>query len=131
MRLLLDTHIALWALVDDPKLPPAARALIRDTANDVVVSAATVWEISIKYALRRGLSTDMPISGEQALELFQKAGYSLLPISPAHAAAIEHLPDHHADPFDRMLIAQALTEPLRLLTANALIARYGEVVLHV
>jgi PIN domain nuclease of toxin-antitoxin system len=111
--LLLDTHVALWALTDDPRLSQRARALIEEPANDIVVSAASVWEIAIKHALGRG---DMPISGDQALDWFRQAGYQLLPIAPEHAAAVEHLPDHHRDPFDRLLVAQATTEPLRLLT---------------
>lgn len=72
MRLLLDTHVALWALTDDPRLSQQARALIEDPANDVLVSAASVWEIAIKYVLGRG---DMPISGDQALDWFRQAGY--------------------------------------------------------
>ena len=126
MRLLLDTHIALWALTDDPRLSP--RALINDPANQVIVSAATVWEIAIKHALGRD---DMPISGDEALDWFRRAGYDLLPISPAHAAAIEHLPEHHRDPFDRLLVAQAITEPLRLLSRDPLVIRYGDAVIAV
>jgi PIN domain nuclease of toxin-antitoxin system len=128
MRLLLDTHIALWALTDDPRLSPRARALINDPANQVIVSAATVWEIAIKHALGRD---DMPISGDEALDWFRRAGYDLLPISPAHAAAIEHLPEHHRDPFDRLLVAQAITEPLRLLSRDPLVIRYGDAVIAV
>ncbi|WP_295442392.1 type II toxin-antitoxin system VapC family toxin [uncultured Thiodictyon sp.] len=128
MRLLLDTHIALWALTDDPRLSEQARALINDPANQVMVSAATVWEIAIKHALGRD---DMPISGEEALDWFRQAGYDLLPVSPAHAAAVERLPDHHRDPFDRLLVAQAITEPLRLLSRDPLVVRYGEVVIAV
>jgi len=125
MRLLLDTHVALWALVDDPRLSQRARALIDDPANQVMVSAATVWEIAIKHALGRD---DMPISGDEALEWFRQAGYDLLPITPAHAAAVEHLPNHHRDPFDRLLVAQAITEPLRLLSHDPLVVRYGDAV---
>ena len=128
MRLLLDTHIALWALTDDPRLSPRARALINDPANQVIVSAATVWEIAIKHALGRD---DMPISGDEALDWFRRAGYDLLPISPAHAAAIEHLPEHHRDPFDRLLVAQAIAEPLRLLSRDPLVIRYGDAVIAV
>ena len=125
MRLRLDTHIALWALTDDPRLSRRARAQIEDPANQVMVSAATVWEIAIKHALGRD---DMPISGDEALAWFRQAGYDLLPITPAHAAAVEHLPDHHRDPFDRLLVAQAITEPLRLLSHDPLVVRYGDAV---
>lgn len=126
MRLLLDTHIALWAIADSPRLPARERALILDPGNDVVVSAASVWEIAIKHALGRG---DMPLSGAQAVEYFSQAGYEWLPVLPGHAAAIGNLPAHHADPFDRLLIAQALTEPLRLLTHDAVLARYSAAVI--
>jgi PIN domain nuclease of toxin-antitoxin system len=126
--LLLDTHVALWALTNDPRLSRRARALIEDPANDVLVSAASVWEIAIKHALGRG---DMPISGDQALDWFRQAGYALLPIAPDHAAAVEHLPDHHRDPFDRLLVAQAIAEPLRLLTRDPLVLRYGDMAIAV
>ena len=126
MRLLLDTHIALWALVDSPKLPAKARELILSPSNSVVVSATSVWEIAIKHALGRG---DMPISGQEAVDYFGQAGYELLPIMPEHAAAVENLPAHHQDPFDRLLVAQALLEPLRLVTHDTHVARYGDTVI--
>lgn len=131
MRLLLDTHIALWALVNDSRLPRRAVDLISDPANTVAVSAASIWEIAIKHALGRGGQNAMPLSGQKAMTLFAKAGYDLLPISPEHAAAVETLPALHADPFDRMLIAQALAEPMRLLTHDAALADYGGMVLKI
>jgi PIN domain nuclease of toxin-antitoxin system len=129
VRLLLDTHIALWALVDDPRLPATARGLIGDPANDIVVSAATLWEIAIKHALARGAPNDMPIPAQRALELFRASGYEALDITPPHVLALETLPPLHGDPFDRMLVAQALAEPLRLLTHDARIARYSDTVI--
>ncbi len=126
MRLLLDTHIALWAIADDPRLSDLARSLIDDPENAVMVSAATVWEISIKHALAR---SNMPISGEEALGYFRSAEFGLLDITPIHAAAVETLPPLHGDPFDRILVAQAITEPLRLLTRDAQVAAYGGMVL--
>jgi PIN domain nuclease of toxin-antitoxin system len=128
VRLLLDTHIALWALTDDPRLSSQARALIEAPSNQVAVSAASVWEIAIKHALGRG---DMPISGAEALDWFRQAGYDLIPVTPAHAAAVEQLPDHHRDPFDRLLVAQAATEPMRLLTHDPLVGLYGGEVIQV
>lgn len=122
MRLLLDTHVALWAIADDSRLSAAARLLIETSTNEVLVSAVSVWEIAIKHALGRG---DMPISAAQALAFFQQAGFSLLAVSAAHAAAVEALPAIHADPFDRLLVAQAFHEPLRLLTHDVTVARYG------
>lgn len=129
MRVLLDTHIALWAIADDPKLPARARALIADRDNAIVVSAASVWEIAIKHALARGGPNDMPLSGIKALEYFQKAGYEMLAVTAEHAAAVERLKLHHADPFDRLLVAQALAEPLRLLTHDKHIASYSDTVI--
>jgi PIN domain nuclease of toxin-antitoxin system len=131
VRLLLDTHIALWALVDDPRLPRRAADLISDPGNSIVVSAASVWEITLKHALGRGGPNAMPISGREALIYFGEAGYDLLPISPTHAATVEALPALHTDPFDRILIAQAMAEPMRLLTHDAALAGYGEMVLKV
>jgi len=128
VRLLLDTHIALWALTDDARLSARARALIEDPANQVAVSAASVWEIAIKHGLGRG---DMPVSGGAALNWFRQAGYDLLPVTPDHAAAVEALPDHHRDPFDRLLIAQATSEPMRLITRDPLVALYGGAVIQV
>ncbi|HYZ24130.1 MAG TPA: type II toxin-antitoxin system VapC family toxin, partial [Rhodopila sp.] len=94
-------------------------------------SAATIWEISIKHALARGGPNDMPISGAEAAGYFREAGYEILAISAAHAAAVEELPPIHADPFDRMLVAQAMEEPLRLLTADPRVLRYSDVVIGV
>ncbi len=125
MRLLLDTHIALWAVTAHPRMPARATELIL-AADAVFVSAASIWEISIKHALK---PAHMSISGQEALQEFQAAGFSLLAISPAHAAAVDSLAAHHRDPFDRMLIAQALSEPLRLLTQDAGLQVYSDVVL--
>ena len=129
MRVLLDTHIGLWAVTDDRKLPARARELITEPTNDVFVSVANLWEIAIKHALARGAVNDMPVSAEEALGYFREAGYLLLDIVPAHAVAVEGLPPLHADPFDRMLVAQALTVPLRLLTHDHRVARYSDTVI--
>ena len=123
MRLLLDTHIALWAITDSPKLPKQVRELISMPATEVYVSAASVWEIGIKHSLGR---SNMPVSGAEASRYFTESGYILLPVTAEHAAATETLPPIHADPFDRMLVAQALTEPLRLVTHDATVARYSD-----
>lgn len=128
MRVLLDTHIALWALTDSPRLSSAARHLIQSGRNSVYFSAATVWEIAIKHRLAR---KDMPISGSEASTLFIESGYIELPISASHSAATEQLPMHHSDPFDRILVAQAITEPLRLLTHDRTLILYGDAVQYV
>jgi PIN domain nuclease of toxin-antitoxin system len=126
MRLLLDTHVALWAVRDDPRLSARARQLIANLDNPVFVSVVTLWEIAIKFALRRGRADDMPISASDAVTVFERAGYDLLPLLPRHALAVAELPPARTDPFDRMLIAQARAEPLRLLTSDAAVAAYGE-----
>jgi PIN domain nuclease of toxin-antitoxin system len=129
MRLLLDTHIALWAIADHPNLSAKARRLIDDPDNHIVVSAATIWEIAVKHALARGGPNDMPISGQAALGYFRDAGFELLDISSAHTVAIEALAPLHADPFDRMLVAQAMAVPLRLLTHDQRVAAYSDSVI--
>ncbi len=129
MRLLLDTHVALWAIAKRLHLPAAVRDLIDDAANDVVVSAVSVWEIAIKHALARGRVGDITISGAQALSHFRGAGYELLNVSADHGAAVERLPRLHGDPFDRLLMAQALSEPLRLVTHDAKLAAYSDMVI--
>ena len=128
MNLLLDTHIALWAITDSPRLLGQARELIESPQSSVWISAATVWEIAIKHRLGRG---DMPVSGQDALRYFRESGYGFLPIEPEHAAAVEGLPQHHGDPFDRMLVAQALVEPMRLITHDATVARYSDTIITV
>ena len=127
MRVLLDSHTLIWAADDPAKLSATALALIRDAANDRLLSAATIWEIAIKHALGK----DMPISAGDAINYFRAAGYEELPVTPRHAAYVENLPPLHADPFDRILVAQALTVPLRLVTHDKKVAAYGGVVLAV
>lgn len=128
MRLLLDTQIALWALTGSIRLGALAQGLIEDPANTIHVSSASVWEIAIKHAIGRG---DMPVSGKRAAELFVQAGYRELPVTWRHAAMVADLPSIHGDPFDRLLIAQALAEPLRLLSRDATVASYGAMVMPV
>lgn len=126
MNILLDTHVALWAITDSPRLRAPARDLIASPSNQVWISAATIWEISIKHALARG---DMPVSGSEALHHFNASGYRMLPVEAEHAVAVEALPPHHQDPFDRILVAQALTEPMRLITHDATVARYSDTII--
>lgn len=126
MNLLLDTHVALWAITDSPKLPQKARDLIQSPKATIWVSAANVWEIAIKHALGRG---DMPVSGKNAMRYFQESGYRFLPVEAEHAVAVEELPAHHQDPFDRILVAQALIEPMRLITHDDTVARYSDTII--
>jgi PIN domain nuclease of toxin-antitoxin system len=123
VRLLLDTHVAIWALIADRRLTARARQLISSPDNAVCVSAASVWEIAIKHSLGR---SGLPFSGTDALRYFTQAGYELIPIRPEHAVAVETLPALHGDPFDRLLIAQAMAEPLRLLTHDPVVLRYSD-----
>ena len=125
MRLLLDTHISLWAIGKRARLSPQARDLIADPANTIVVSTASVWEIAIKHALARGRADAIKISGKDALSHFEGSGYEILPITPQHVIAVAGLPFLHKDPFDRLLVAQAHVETLRLLTSDRQMAAYG------
>ena len=127
MRILLDTHIALWAVTGHASLSKQAKDTILD-ADDVFVSVASTWEIAIKHALGKG---DMPVSAEQALQAFRDAGYVMLDIKPEHTLKVEKLPPIHKDPFDRMLVAQAVSEPLILVTCDPQVAQYGPGVLKV
>lgn len=128
MNLLLDTHVALWAITDSPRLAPKARDLIANPANTVWVSVASLWEITIKHSLGRG---DMPISGAQAKAWFEQSGYQLLNIEAAHVLTVASLPALHNDPFDRLLVAQSLAEPLRLITHDAQIAPYSDTIIFI
>jgi len=121
VRILLDTHIALWAVAGSRRLSREAKDLIL-SADTVFVSAATLWEIAIKHALRKA---SMPVSSQEALTAFRDAGYELLDIRPEHACAVEQLSSWHRDPFDRMLVAQALLEPITLVTADEMVSRYS------
>lgn len=103
--------------------------MLEDAENDLSVSVVSIWEIAIKFAQRRGRPDDMPISGGGALLEIQKAQFNLLPVSGVNAAAVDQLPSIHRDPFDRLLIAQAKSEPIILLTHDETLAAYGEFVL--
>jgi PIN domain nuclease of toxin-antitoxin system len=121
MRLLLDTHLLLWAAANSKRLSREARQLLEDAGNDVYYSAASIWEIAIKSSLRR---KDFRIDLPQLLSALPEMGLIELPIRAVHAAGVSRLPPIHRDPFDRLLIAQSLTEPLVLLTNDALLERY-------
>jgi len=122
MRLLLDTHIFLWVVADDRKLSKVARHLISE-AEDVFVSSASIWEASIKAGLGK-LEADV----DQLVAAISASGFSELPVKAVHAARVRNLPDIHRDPFDRMLVAQAMHEPLRLLTVDGHLSGYTDLV---
>lgn len=122
MRILLDTHIFLWYLAASRKLPKSVFNRI-EIADAVFISAASIWEASIKIKQGRlQASTNDLIAGIAA------SGFIELPITATHGALAASLPEYHRDPFDRMLIAQAMAEPLRLLTADELLRQYSELV---
>jgi len=128
LRLLLDTHIAIWACFADTRLPKAGHMLLSE-AETVFVSAASIWEIAIKHALRGNRPIGaFPITGHEAIGEFERAGFSMLAVTPGHAAMVGSLPRHHGDPFDRLLVAQARAEPLRLVTADRALEAYGEII---
>ena len=129
MRLLLDTHVALWAITDDPRLTDQARALIADGDNSVAVSTASLWEIAIKYALQRKGANRMPVSASSALKIFEVSGYGVLPVAADHIQTLEMLPSLHTDPFDRLIVAQALSEPMRLITHDPHVAAYSDTII--
>jgi PIN domain nuclease of toxin-antitoxin system len=124
MNLLLDTHILLWWLSDDAHLPRTARQWIAQEAQSVFVSTASLWEISLKAAKGK-LRADLSAIHQQ----IEHGDYIYLPVAPAHVLSLSELPAHHADPFDRMLIAQAISEKLSLLTCDTHLKLYGDAVL--
>lgn len=128
MNILLDTHIALWAITDSPRLSAQARELIQAPVSTLWVSVASLWEITIKHSLGRG---DMPVSGKDARGYFEQSGYRMLSVEAEHVLAVAGLPPHHQDPFDRLIIAQALTEPMRLMTHDQQLLRYSDTVIGV
>ncbi|WLG59163.1 type II toxin-antitoxin system VapC family toxin [Pseudomonas extremorientalis] len=118
MRVLLGTHILLWTLTEDPRLSGKARKLIENAA-EIYISAATFWEMAIKVGLGK-LAVDLDEIREYCLE----SGFVELPVTSEHASAVKDLEHHHKDPFDRLIVATAMSEPMRLLTADPHIAQY-------
>lgn len=123
MKLLLDTHIALWLVRDAPELSAEARRLIL-AAEEVFVSSVSMWEATIKVAIGK-----LPLDPARLESQLLAAGVQPLPLSWSHARALHALPLLHRDPFDRMLVVQAMTEPLHLLTHDAALAPYSELVI--
>ncbi|MEZ5402747.1 MAG: type II toxin-antitoxin system VapC family toxin [Bryobacteraceae bacterium] len=125
MKILLDTHILLWWLLDDPKLTERARALVADRDNIVFLSAVTRWEIQIKKDLKK---IEIPADFD---DVVAEQGFEDLALNHEHLARLRDLPAAHRDPFDRMLIAQALAMGVRFLTADENCRAYGDVVEYV
>ncbi|MES2125214.1 MAG: type II toxin-antitoxin system VapC family toxin [Gemmatimonadota bacterium] len=121
MKLLLDTQLLLWAAGQPERLSPAARKQLSDPQHELLFSAASLWEIAIKAGLGR---KDFEVEPRVLRRALLDNGYSELPITSQHAVSIEGLPALHKDPFDRILLAQALIEGVTLLTTDAVLARY-------
>jgi PIN domain nuclease of toxin-antitoxin system len=123
MKLLLDTHLLLWAAGSPERLSRRARALMLDPSHDLVYSVASLWEVAIKRALGRA---DFSVDARMLRRGLLDNGYVELSVLGPHALAVAHLPGLHRDPFDRMLLAQAQAESMTLLTSDEAVARYGE-----
>ncbi|GAB3471994.1 type II toxin-antitoxin system VapC family toxin [Azotobacter salinestris] len=120
MRLLIDTHILIWILIDDPRLTPKARKLL-DKASEIYISTASFWEMAIKQNLGK-----LDLQLEQVIEECQNLGIQELPVTAEHTLALLGLEPLHKDPFDRLLVAVAKAEPMKLLTADSKVAAYTE-----
>lgn len=125
MRLLLDTHLLLWALAEPSRLDTKTKAALEDPSNEVLFSAASLWEIAIKAGLGRA---DFNVDPQQVLQAALETGFVELPVFSTAAVLVAKLPPHHRDPFDRLLIAQAVSEPARFYTADPLLPPYSELV---
>lgn len=127
MHLLLDTHVAIWSTVSPARIPRHIQDLIADPVHDVWVSVVVLWEIAIKSSLGRG--DGMPITAKSARRDFEEANFKLLPVLPEHAIAVGDLPQLHGDPFDRLMLAQARVEGLRLITVDRVLPRYDDTII--
>ena len=125
MRLLLDTNALLWALTNGPRIAPV-RELLLDGESEVFVSAVSWWEIAIKTRIGK-LNADLP----ELRAAVQESGFVELPLLGSHAEMLAAMPRHHNDPFDHMLVAQAMAEPMRLITGDAVLSQYTPLVLSI
>jgi PIN domain nuclease of toxin-antitoxin system len=125
MRLLLDTHVLLWAAAEPERLPPSFRERLESPESEVLFSAASIWELAIKMQIGR---LSLAVAPEEIARTAAQRGFGELPVIAAHAAGVRNLPLHHRDPFDRVLIAQAIHEPARLLTVDRLLGQYSDLV---
>ena len=121
MKLLLDTHLLLWAAGSPDQLSAVARPLLEDPSNELLFSAASLWELAIKRSLGR---SDFQVDARVLRRGLLDNGYQELAITAEHAVSIDSLPPIHKDPFDRILVAQAIVEGITLLTADAWVAKY-------
>lgn len=123
MRLLLDTHAAVWSVSSSHRLPPRIIDLLADPGNEVFVSVVSLWEIALKGTT--GTHDPMPFSSAEGASRFTELGYTSLGLLPAHVFRVEHLEPHHRDPFDRLLIAQSLVEQLTIVSQDRSFPSYA------
>ncbi|MDV3251650.1 type II toxin-antitoxin system VapC family toxin [Devosia sp. BK] len=127
MRLLLDTHVALWTVVDLKRIPHPIQRMITNPSNEVFVSAVSIWELGLKFGSGR---SRQPLPQRSILvEKFELSGFTFLDVSMRHAVAFEDHAPAHPDPYDRMILTQALTDQLRLVTVDARLASYSDTVI--
>jgi len=122
MRLLLDTHIFLWAVQGNASLKPRVRRMM-EAAEQIYVSAASIWEIAVKARVGK-----IEASAADLVDAIEASGFLELPVRARHAVRVADLPLHHTDPFDRLLVSQAMVEPLRLLTVDTMLCQYSDLV---
>ena len=125
MRILVDTHVLIWSQMQVGSLSERARALLEDVENDVLFSAASIWEIAIKTQLKR---IEFLVAPERIAAAAVAGGFVELAVRANAAARVARLPLYHRDPFDRLLMAQAIEEPAHLLTADSMLAQYSDLV---
>lgn len=126
MRLLLDTHLLLWSLAEPMRLDASMRSALEEPDNEVLFSAASLWEIAIKAGLGR---PDFAFNPKQIFQALLETGFVELPVRSEAAILVADLPPHHRDPFDRLLVAQAINESVRLYTADPLLPPYSSLVI--
>ena len=126
MRLLLDTHIVIWAMVGSSKLSNEAREILEDIENELYVSSVSIWEVAIKHAAR---PQEIPVTPEQMIRFCRESGIIELPIRFEHSQKVCALPKYHNDPFDRMLVSQSVAEGMYLVTHDHKLPPYGKMIL--
>lgn len=128
MRCLLDTHVVIWTMVGSERLSDKARSILQDPGNMFYLSAASVWEVAIKHSAK---PEDIPVTAEQVVRFCRESKITELPVSFAHSQAVSGLPPHHSDPFDRMIVAQAIEEGMFILSHDGKLPLYGDFVIRV
>jgi PIN domain nuclease of toxin-antitoxin system len=121
MNILLDTHAVIWFITEDSKLPLASKRIIENPENNCFVSLATYWEMSIKHSLDR-LHLQYPLA--RIFEIIEESGFELVPITSSHILTVSTLAFHHRDPFDRMLIGQAINEGMKIMSKDDQFGKY-------